>query len=74
VISTAERVHRDLPLNCIMERYMESYAAEVAAFVDAVLHDKPVTERDGRAPVVMGLAAKKSLAEGRPVRLIKVSA
>lgn len=76
VISTAERVQRDLPLHFFMERYTESYAAEIAAFVDAVLHDKPVpvTGHDGRVPVVMGLAAKESLAENRPVRLSEVSA
>jgi myo-inositol 2-dehydrogenase / D-chiro-inositol 1-dehydrogenase len=76
VISTAERVQRDLPLHFFIERYMESYFAEVSAFVDAVLHDKtvPVSGRDGRAPVVMGLAAQRSLAEGRPVRLREVTA
>ena len=73
-ISTGEAIRRDLPLNFFMERYTESYALEVAAFVDAVLHDKPVpvTGRDGRVPVVMGLAATRSYKENRPVKLSEI--
>ena len=73
VISNAESVHRDLPLNFFMERYTESFAAELRAFVDAVLNDKPtpVTGIDGRIPVVMALAARKSYDEGRPVPVNK---
>lgn len=74
VISTAESVRRDLPLNFFMERYTESYAAEIAAFVAAVLEDRPVavTGEDGRAPVVMALAARRSYDENRPVRLEEI--
>ncbi len=45
------------------------------AFVDAVLHDQPVpvTGADARVPVVMGLAARKSYDENRPVRLSEIS-
>lgn len=71
VISTNASVRRDLPLNFFMERYTESYVAEVSAFVDAIVDDKPVpvTGADGRAPVVMGMAARRSFDEGRPVKL-----
>lgn len=71
VISTAESVRRDLPLNFFMERYTESFATELRAFVEAVLEDKPtpVTGIDGRIPVVMALAARKSYDEHRPVQL-----
>ncbi len=74
VISDARRVHRDLPLYFFLERYNESYIAEMQAFVACVLEDKapPVTGIDGRVPVVMGYAAKKSVAENRPVRLEEV--
>lgn len=70
-LSTAEAVRRDLPLNFFMDRYTESFAREIGAFVDAVANDTPVpvTGIDGRIPVVMGMAAKKSCEEGRPVRL-----
>lgn len=73
-ISDGTSIHRDLPLNFFMDRYTESFATEVAAFVDAVQNDKPtpVTGYDGRVPVVMGLAAKKSYAEGRPVKLSEI--
>ncbi len=74
-ISTSESVRRDLPLHFFVERYTESYLVEMRAFVDAVLHDKPVpvTGSDGRAPVVIGLAARKSYDENRPVRLSEIA-
>ena len=71
VISTATAVWRDLPLNFFMDRYTESFASELRAFVGAVLENRPtaVTGIDGRIPVVMGLAARRSYDEHRPVRL-----
>jgi myo-inositol 2-dehydrogenase/D-chiro-inositol 1-dehydrogenase len=74
IVSTAVSVHRDLPLNFFMERYAESFASELAAFVAAVVDDKPtpVTGADGRVPVVMALAARKSHDERRPVRLEEI--
>jgi myo-inositol 2-dehydrogenase / D-chiro-inositol 1-dehydrogenase len=75
IISDGTAVRRDLPLHFFMDRYTESFANEMIAFVDAVLHDKPVpvTGHDARVPVVMGLAAAKSHREGRPVRLSEIS-
>jgi len=74
VISNATGVHGPLPLNFFMERYTESYIAEMKAFIDCIVQDAPppVTGLDGRIPVVMGYAAKKSYAEKRPVRLSEV--
>ena len=68
-------VRRDLPLNFFMDRYTESFASELAAFVEAVAEDKPtpVTGIDGRIPVVMALAARKSFDEHRAVRLEEVA-
>jgi myo-inositol 2-dehydrogenase/D-chiro-inositol 1-dehydrogenase len=76
VVSTAEAVRRDLPLNFFMDRYTESYAAELRAFVRAVLDDAPtpVAGVDGRIPVVMAIAARRSMEERRPVRLDEVAA
>lgn len=73
-ISSGQSIRRDLPLNFFMERYTQSYASEMQAFVDAVVNDKPVPVggADGRAPVVMGLAAKKSHLENRPVKLSEI--
>jgi myo-inositol 2-dehydrogenase/D-chiro-inositol 1-dehydrogenase len=74
--SNAEGVHGPLPLYFFLERYQESYRAEMLAFVDCVLQgqDPPVTGIDGRIPVVMGLAARRSALENRPVRLSEVEA
>jgi myo-inositol 2-dehydrogenase / D-chiro-inositol 1-dehydrogenase len=73
-ISDGRSVRRDLPLYFFIERYTESFVTEMIAFVDAVLYDAPVpvTGPDGRVPVVMALAAKKSLAEHRPVSLSEI--
>jgi myo-inositol 2-dehydrogenase/D-chiro-inositol 1-dehydrogenase len=73
-VSDAEWVARDLPLNFFMDRYVESYVGELRAFVEAIVDDTPppVTGEDGRVPVVMGYAAKRSVAEGRPVTLREV--
>jgi myo-inositol 2-dehydrogenase/D-chiro-inositol 1-dehydrogenase len=73
-ISTGQCVRQDLPLNFFMDRYVESFSNEIRAFVRSVLEDKPtaVTGADGRIPVVMGLAARKSFDERRSVRLDEI--
>ncbi len=74
-VQTAQSVYRDLPLHFFIERYTESYIIELQAFVDALLKDAPVpvSGLDGRVPVVMGLAARKSFDENRPIRLDEIS-
>ncbi len=74
VVSTAESVRRDLPLNFFMDRYIESFASELRAFVKAVIEDRPVPVggNDGRIPVVMAMAARKSYEEKRPVRISEI--
>jgi myo-inositol 2-dehydrogenase / D-chiro-inositol 1-dehydrogenase len=54
-----------------LERYIPSYVHEWSAFVNAVLTGTPppVSGTDARAPLVIGLAAWRSLREGRPVRI-----
>jgi myo-inositol 2-dehydrogenase / D-chiro-inositol 1-dehydrogenase len=71
VVSDAAGIRRDRPMNFFMDRYAASFAAEMRDFVSAVVEDRavPVTGLDGRAPVVMALAARESLDEHRPVRL-----
>ena len=75
VVGDAHHVSRDLPLNFFMERYTESYIAEMRTFVTCVLEDRtpPVTGIDGRIPVVIGLAATRSCRENRPVKLTEVA-
>jgi myo-inositol 2-dehydrogenase / D-chiro-inositol 1-dehydrogenase len=57
-----------------LDRYIPSYVNEWAAFVDMVANGKPspVNAADGRAPLVIGLAALKSLAERRPVQISEI--
>ena len=56
-----------------LDRYIPSYEAEWAAFVDMVNGaPSPVTLADGRAPLVMGLAAWASVREGRPVPVSEI--
>ena len=73
-ISSATAVYRDLPLNFFMERYAASFTAEIRSFVDAIQSGKPteVNGEDGRAPVVMAMAARKSYLENRPVKLAEI--
>jgi myo-inositol 2-dehydrogenase/D-chiro-inositol 1-dehydrogenase len=57
-----------------LDRYIPSYVAQWEAFVGALeAHTPPpVSGADGRAPLVMGLAAGRSVREGRPVRIDEV--
>lgn len=59
------------PLYFFLERYNQSFIVELQAFIDAIIADEPVpvSGMDGRMPVVMGLAARRSYDENRPVRL-----
>jgi myo-inositol 2-dehydrogenase/D-chiro-inositol 1-dehydrogenase len=54
-----------------LERYLPSYVREWQAFVEAVKTGAvpPVSTGDARAPLVIGLAALRSLRESRPVRI-----
>ncbi len=72
--STADGVHSSLPLFFFLQRYNDSYIAEMRAFVECIQKDSTplVTGADGRAPVVMGHAARKSYQETRPVKLSEV--
>jgi myo-inositol 2-dehydrogenase/D-chiro-inositol 1-dehydrogenase len=69
-------VHSSLPLYFFVERYAEAYVVEMQEFVNAVLNgtEPPVSGLDGRVPVVMAYAAKKSYDEHRPVRLSEIEA
>jgi myo-inositol 2-dehydrogenase / D-chiro-inositol 1-dehydrogenase len=57
-----------------LDRYIPSYVAQWRAFVDYVGGGgtSPVDAASGRAPLVIGLAAKRSLSEGRPVRCAEI--
>ena len=42
VISDANGVHAEKPLNFFLERYMGAYVAEVNEFIDSIVNDTPV--------------------------------
>jgi myo-inositol 2-dehydrogenase/D-chiro-inositol 1-dehydrogenase len=74
LVRTASGTQAPPPRAFFLERYMESYVRQWAAFVAAVAAGAtpPVTTADARAPLVTGLAARRSLEEERPVRVEEV--
>ena len=76
VISTNAGVTGEKPLYFFLERYMASFSKEVSLFVQACLNDTavPVDINDGLQPVLIAKAAKRSLDEGRPVKLAEIAA
>ena len=74
VISNAQGVTGEKPLYFFLERYMQSFATEVKGFINAIENDTDtlVNVEDGLKPVLMGIAAKKSVLEHRPVKLSEI--
>jgi myo-inositol 2-dehydrogenase / D-chiro-inositol 1-dehydrogenase len=70
-LANARAVSVDKPLHFFLERYASAYRLELAAFIDAVTHRKPlpVDGEDGRKALVLAEAAGKSLRTGRAVKL-----
>lgn len=74
VISNADGVTGEKPLFFFLERYMESFSEEMRQFTDAVINDTevPVGIHAGLQSVKIGLAAKKSVEEHRPVKISEI--
>ncbi len=74
VYGDAEGMHSAKPLYFFLERYAQSFVDEMQEFVDCLQKGAcpPVTGMDGRIPVMMAMAATKSVKEGRPVRMSEV--
>lgn len=74
VLSTVDGVTGEKPLYFFLERYMQSFAKEVTCFINAIENDTdtPLGVEDGLKPVLMGIAAKKSVEEHRPVKISEV--
>ena len=74
VISTENGVTGEKPLYFFLERYMDSFAKEMNCFIEAIEKDieTPLGVEDGLKPVLMGLAARKSLNEHRPVKISEI--
>ena len=76
VISDANGVRGEVPLNFFLERYMGAYVEEITEFIDCIVNDKEVSVGldCGLQPVLIGLAAKKSLVTGMPVKIADIAA
>lgn len=74
VISTADGVTGEKPLYFFLERYMQSFAKEMECFIQSIEDDTdtPLGVEDGLKPVLMGIAAKKSVDEHRPVKISEI--
>ena len=74
VISDENGVTGEKPLFFFLERYMASFSEEMRQFVDACENNTevPVGIHAGMQSVKIGLAAKKSVAEHRPVKLSEI--
>ncbi|KAK4529205.1 hypothetical protein CCYA_CCYA01G0062 [Cyanidiococcus yangmingshanensis] len=70
VVSTAHHIQRDLPMHFFMDRYTDSFVREMEMFCSALLDGDPIpcTGLDGRAPVLIALAARQSYHAGAPVK------
>lgn len=74
VKANREGYHADRLPYFFMNRYAPCYVEEVRQFIECVRDDTPVPVggKDGRAAVVLGYAAWKSLRENRPVKLSEI--
>lgn len=70
-ISTEEGVFKDKVKYFFLERYKDAYITETYAFIDSILHNKPLlcTGNDGLQAEKIAKAAKQSLVERRPVKI-----
>ena len=71
---TKDAVIADKPLYFFLERYQESFEEELIQFFNAIEtgQETPVVGKDGLVPLLMGIAAKKSLKENRPVLISEI--
>ena len=74
VISNADGVTGEKPLFFFLERYMDSFSEEIRQFTEAVINDTevPVGIHAGLQSVKIGLAARKSVEEHRPVKISEI--
>jgi myo-inositol 2-dehydrogenase / D-chiro-inositol 1-dehydrogenase len=76
IVRDRQGVHGATMIYPFLDRYAASYVAEWAEFVDAVRSGRSpsVGAGDARPPLVIGLAAWRSIQEGRPVRTDEITA
>lgn len=71
---TEKGISGDLPLHFFLERYDASYNQEIREFIDALVSGgkMPVDGTDGLMSMAIALAAKKSVKEGRSVKIDEI--
>jgi myo-inositol 2-dehydrogenase/D-chiro-inositol 1-dehydrogenase len=74
IFSGESGVVTEKPLYFFLERYMRAYAEEMNEFVNCIVNDKPTPANadDGLKAVLIGLAARKSCEEHRPVKISEI--
>jgi len=62
------------PQYFFLERYQQSFVRELKAFFEAVMNNKPtpVAGQDGLEPVLIAMAANRSVKENRPVSVDEI--
>ncbi len=73
-LSNQAGVSADKPLYFFLERYKAAFVDEMKSFVSAIIEgkDTEVSGEDGLQDLLVGLAATKSLAENRSVRIDEI--
>jgi len=74
LVSNEQGVQGDKPLYFFLERYRQAFIDEMKEFFGALVENRPtpVTGVDGLKPILIGLAAKRSVAERRPVLVSEI--
>jgi myo-inositol 2-dehydrogenase / D-chiro-inositol 1-dehydrogenase len=69
-----DAVKTDKPLYFFLERYLASFEEELVQFFNAMEtgQQTPVIGKDGLVPLLMAIAAKRSLKENRPVMISEI--
>ena len=74
ILKTKNGTISERPLDFFLERYQDSFRLEVNEFFTAILEDRNITANGeaGLISILIGLAAKKSFAENRPVKIDEI--
>ena len=74
ILKTEDGTISERPLDFFLERYQDSFRLEVNEFFTAILEDRDITANgeSGLVSILIGLAAKKSFAENRPVKIDEI--
>ena len=74
ILYNEKAVESSLPMHFFLERYAEAYVLEIKNFIDSLIDNTtiPVSGIDGLESLRIGLAAKKSFQENRPVKLNEI--